>query len=314
MVLDPGTSREAVDGPLPLRVEGTYDRYLPCVSLPMQVLAASLSRVAATRVPILIGGETGSGKSTLARQVHEDSSHRETPLIVLHSPTVTTAAMEGLQRVGAATVLIEEVGDLSAPAQDALIRVLSSQPASPGLRLIATTSCDLAELAQRHGLRPDLLYRLDVVRLDIPPLRQRPEDIVFLAEHFMMIASRSFKRDVRGLSPDACERLLQHRWPGNVHELRNCIIESVLYCPHIRLRADDLRLRNSVGVVDPEAELAAALARLHASSSEDFYEHAQRVLLQWALHACGGNRVRTASFLGIGRGALRAKLRRFGQG
>jgi DNA-binding NtrC family response regulator len=280
----------------------------------MQGLAAGLARVAATEVPVLIGGETGSGKSTLARQVHEDSPRRNTPLVVLHSPTTTLEAVDELASLGAVNVLIEEVGELSAQVQDALVRVLSMQPRRSGIRLIATTSRDLNELTQRHGLRADLLYRLDVVRLDIPPLRQRPDDIIFLAEHFLMLAVRSFKREIRALSPDACEHLLSYRWPGNVRELSNCITESVLYCAHIRLRAGDLRLRASLGVIDPEAELAAALARLHAVQSETFYHHSQRVLFRWALQTCRGNRVRTAAFLGIGRGALRAKLRRFGLG
>jgi DNA-binding NtrC family response regulator len=125
------------------------------------------------------------------------------------------------------------------------------------------------------------------------------------------LASRSFKRDVTGLAPDAAARLLRHHWPGNVRELANCITESVLYCSQTHLRAADLRIRSSAGAFDPEAELSAALARLHANQPDEFYANAQRVLFQWALQVCGGNRVRTAAFLGIGRGALRAKLRRY---
>jgi DNA-binding NtrC family response regulator len=278
----------------------------------MQALAASLARVAATEVPVLICGETGSGKSTLARQVYEDSTCHEHPLVVIHAATATPAAIEALRESDHVSVLIEEVGDLPPSAQDALIRVVSQQPKRSRLRLLSTTSRDLADLVERHSLRADLAYRLDVVRLEIPPLRQRPEDILFLAEHFLVQAARSFKRDVRAFAPDAEERLRRHSWPGNVRELHNCITESVLYCLHMRLRANELRIRTAVGAITPESELAAVLARVHAAYPSDFYHYTQRALLHWALQACGGNRVRTAAFLGIGRGALRAKLRRYG--
>lgn len=315
-MIDPGRSHEHSErepvsqwsGSLPTR----QDRFLPCVSAQMQGLAASLARVAATEVPVLVVGETGTGKSTLARQIYEDSPHRSGPLLVVHSPTATVASVDAQLSGGASTILIEEVGDLTPPVQDALVRILSQQPARGGLRLLATTSRELGVLAERHSLRADLVYRLDVVRLEIPPLRQRPDDVIFLAEHFLALTARAFKRDVRALSPDASARLLQHHWPGNVRELSNCVTESVLYCSQIRLRAADLRIRMSLGAIDPETELAAALSRLHATYPEEFYARAQRAMFEWALQTCGGNRVRTAAFLGIGRGALRAKLRRFG--
>jgi len=161
-------------------------------------------------------------------------------------------------------------------------------------------------------LRADLLYRIDVVRLEIPPLRQRPEDIAFLADHFLALAARSFRRDVRGLSPDARDALLHHRWAGNVRELRNCLFESVLRCPNLRLRAADVRLRGPAATENPEAELIAILSRLHGTYPTDLYTRVHRLLLQWALTTCEGNRIRTAALLGIGRGSLRAKLRRHG--
>ena len=167
---------------------------------------------------------------------------------------------------------------------------------------------------QRRRVLADLRYRLDVVRLDIPPLRQRPDDVMFLAEHFLALAARHLRRDVRALAPDACARLLGHRWDGNVRELHNCIFESVLRCLHVRLRAADLHLRVAPSATDPEAELGAALVRLHALHPTDLYARTQRLLLQWALQTCRGNRVRTAALLGVGRGSLRAKLRRHGLG
>ena len=111
------------------------------------------------------------------------------------------------------------------------------------MRVAQDVGQDLVALATRKVMRADLLYRIDVVRLEIPPLRQRPDDIIFLAEHFLALAARSFLRDVRGVGLDARDVLARHRWAGNVRELRNCIFESVLRCPHRRLGAADLRLR-----------------------------------------------------------------------
>lgn len=297
--------------PIPSSPE-PQERYLPCVSPQMQGLAAVLARVAATAAPLLISGETGTGKSTLAQQVHEDSPRRSASLVVLHAATATVDAVNALAALDGHSVLIEEVSELAPAVQDSLVRLLNTIAADHDMRLISTTSHDLVALAARKVLRADLLYRIDVVRLEIPPLRQRPDDIAFLAEHFLALASRSFRREVRGLGPDARDTLLRHRWTGNVRELRNCIFESVLRCPHVRLRAADLRLRAPAATGDPEAELVATLSRLHAAYPTDLYTRTQRLLLQWALGACDGNRIRTAALLGIGRGSLRAKLRRHG--
>lgn len=310
MAAEASTIHEPDPRPAPDALEET--RYLPCVSSQMQALAAVLSRVAATAAPVLICGESGTGKSTLAQQVHEDSPRRGAPLVVLHGATTTVDAVNALFGIEGHTVLVEEVSDLAPAVQDSLVRLLNVATSDTGLRLLTTTSEDLAALATRKALRADLLYRIDVVRLDIPPLRQRPDDIVFLAEHFLALAARSLCRDVRSLGSDTRDVLLRHRWAGNVRELRNCIFESVLRCSHARLWAADLRLRASTASEDPEAELVATLSRLHAACPTDLYAHTQRLLLQWALAACEGNRIRTAALLGIGRGSLRAKLRRHG--
>ncbi len=294
------------------RSEEPDERYLPCVSPQMQVLAASISRVAATEVPVLICGEAGSGKSSLARQLHEDSPRRNGPLVVVQGATATPEVIDRLAQLTDRTIVIEEVGDLVPAVQDSLVRLLTEQPLRTPLRLITTTSCDLGVLAARQSLRTDLLYRLDVVRLEIPPLRQRREDVIFLAEHFLATAARRFRRDVRALSPDACVRLLEQRWNGNVRELSNCITESVLHCTQARLRAIDLRLHGGGATIDLEAEFAGVLARLHVAHPREFHARAEQLILQWALEACDGNRIRTAALLGIGRGSLRAKLRRYG--
>jgi DNA-binding NtrC family response regulator len=159
----------------------------------------------------------------------------------------------------------------------------------------------------RHRFRADLLYRLDVIRLNIPPLRERPEDIIPLAQRFLALAAHSCQREVPVLSRNAETRLLEHGWPGNVRELSNCILESVLQSSHRNLDVADLRLHLPT---DPEADLGVVLSRLSAGDSTDMYRRTERLLLQWALARCAGNRTRAASLLGIGRGTLREKVRR----
>jgi len=165
------------------------ERYVQCLSPEMQALAAMVSRVAVTSAPVLICGETGVGKSMLARQVHEYSPRGDAPLVVLHAVTATADAVNCLSTLGGHTVLLEEIGELAPAVQDSLVCLLNSASTDAGFRLLATTSQDIDALATRKILRSDLRYRIDVVRLEIPPLRQRPADVVFLAGHFLAFTS-----------------------------------------------------------------------------------------------------------------------------
>lgn len=292
------------------RDEAIQDQSVQCVSAPMRQLAAAVVRIAVTNIPVLITGETGTGKSTLARNVHRQSAARAAPLVVLHGATTSADAISKLLHLAQRAVLFEEVGELAPGAQDSLVGVMAA--AGPGLRFIATSSCDLNELVARQVMRADLLYRLDVVRLDIPPLRERLDDVMPLAEHFLHLVTRGSQPRPMALAADAQERLSQHGWPGNIRELRNCIVESALHCTQAQLCAADLRLRLRPGPANLEAELNAALSRLHAADAQGFYARTQRLVLSWALMRSEGNRARAAATLGISRGSLRTKLRRLG--
>lgn len=273
----------------------------------MRELASRVDKVAATDAPLLISGEPGSGKSTVAHQVYANSRRRAAPLLVLHACETVSGAFDRLAAPPAQTVLLEEVGELPPDAQGALLRAMTDPRARP--RLIATTSVNLGDMVARQRFRADLLYRLDVVRLSVPPLRQRREDIVPLAQHFLTLAARSFGRQVLELSSDAEAALLLHSWPGNVRELSNCMLESVLLCTAASLGAADLRLRVPAG---PEVNLADILSCLCAQDPRDLYRRTDRLVLQWALAKCAGNYVRAASLLGISRNSFRTKVRRYG--
>ena len=280
---------------------------VPCVSPSMRELASRVDTVAVTEAPVLISDEAGTGKSTLAHHIYANSRRRSAPLVILHASEAAGAPFEQLVQPAVRTVLVEEVGELSPDAQSALLRLMTDPHAPP--RLIATTSMDLTDMVARGRLRADLLYRLDVVRLNIPPLRERPEDILVLAQHFLVLAAGSFRREVPKLSADAETRLLGHSWPGNVRELGSCILESVLQCSGASVRAADLRLRIPAG---PEVDLADILSRLRAVDPRDLYQRTDRLVLQWALDRSSGNHIRAASLLGIGRNSFRTKVRRYG--
>lgn len=286
------------------------DDYIECLSPPMRALTAGMARVAAVRVPILLCGETGTGKSTLARAIHEHSPAPHTPFSVVESAVATAETISAIPSTTQHTVLLEEIGDLPPAAQKTLVRLMDASPAGP--RFISTTSRDLKDLISRQVLHADLLYRLDVVRLDIPPLRLRPDDIVPLAEHFLALVNRWLRRDAYSLSLEAHTRLLRHEWAGNVRELRNCMIESALGSKRPLLGYAELKLRNADRAADPEAELLRALSRLHAADSSALYARTECAVLRWALQNADHNRVRAAATLGISRGSLRAKLKRHG--
>src|SRR5215470_1237443 len=300
---DAGVASSMAAGGRRVSARDVSESYLPCVSPRMQQITARLAAVAATDLPVLIRGEPGTGKSTLAQQLHQDSAHHGTPLIELECAAATSSMVDGLVQCPERTVLLEGIEELRPSEQNRLVCALD--PPKPMARLIVTTSDDPAALVARRRLRADLLYRLDVIRLDIPPLRQRPDDIIFLAGHFLTVAGRRFRRRYT-LTGDALARLRQHSWPGNVRELRTCLFEAVAEGTYRFLSADDLCLRSES---DPEAEMMAALSRLHAERGTKLFAHMQRVLVQWALATCGTRR-RPAALLGMSRGSVSTWLRR----
>ena len=235
----------------------------------MHDLLARTQQVAATDATVLLSGESGTGKELLARTLHEMSPRRKKPLVVVdcsaiaatladselfgHEAGAYTGASQ--RRVGrlaeadAGTILLDEIGELPLDVQGKLLRFVQekqltavggNRPRKVDVRILAATNRDLEREAATGRFRGDLFHRLNVVNLVVPPLRTRPDDILFLAEHFLARFSTLYQKEPRRLSPSATIALLRHSWPGNVRELQHRIMQAVIFCPREELGPADL--------------------------------------------------------------------------
>jgi DNA-binding NtrC family response regulator len=290
----------------------------------VRALAARLAQAPGT--PVLVLGESGAGKDHLARALHRQSARRHGPWITLdcaasgsdHFDEVLfgseaqggNAGQRGLLELASGgTLLLDEIGDLAPALQAKLLRVIEQQvfrragsvrdqPAN--VRFIAATHRDLLQEVAAGRFRQDLLFRLDVGRLELPPLRARPEDVVPLAQHFLELFARRMRRAVPGLDPALARRLEAYPWPGNVRELRNVMERLLILSDGSDLTSDRLPLEFAPTPAGPanagdEAMLSLAQVELR---------HIQRVLAH-----CEGNKTRAAEVLGISRLTLRQRLK-----
>ena len=302
-------------------------------SLSIQRLAGMVSRVAAADATILVEGESGTGKELVARAIHAESARASQPFVGINCAalpetlleselfghvrgafTGAVATKKGLfEEAGQGTLFLDEIGDTPPPIQVKLLRVLqereirrvgSTSPIRIDARLLAATNRRLEELVREGRFREDLYYRLNVVALRIPPLRERREDIPLLAAHFLTHAAKRHGRAVPTLSPEAMTLFLEHQWPGNVRELENAIERAVLLAETDTILPGDLppRLQGASGGGDGP-DVTAKPRRL----DEIEREHILRTLDVYAW-----NQARAAEALGIGRNTLWRKLKDYG--
>jgi DNA-binding NtrC family response regulator len=316
------------------------------VSDEMQTLVATARRVAATNVPVLITGETGTGKEILARTIHAYSTGAKatflpfnctsTPKDMLDSQlfghrrgsfTGATDNFPGVIRAAAGgTLFLDEIGDMGLDVQPKLLRFLESgevhpvgdtQPHRVDVRVIAATNANLDALVTDGRFREDLFYRLNIVRLHLPPLRERRVEIPAFANHYLQkYAQECGKGDLR-LAEETMEYLMLFRWPGNVRQLANemrrmaalCEAGAVLMPEHLSpdIAASRRTIPASQRVLDP-TEVVVRLDQPLAAATE----HLHRALLQYALNQCGGRMEETATLLGLSRKGLYLKRQRFG--
>jgi transcriptional regulator with GAF, ATPase, and Fis domain len=296
-------------------------------------LRGMLERLAGTDLPVLILGESGTGKDVVARAIHYQSPRRQHPFIPVNCAAIAESLLESelfghekgaftdaqtthtgkFEAASGGTLFLDEIGDLSAGGQAKLLRVLEekivfrvggTRPIPVDTRVIAATNRNLSEAVRARKFREDLFYRLTVVTLDLPPLRDRRDDILVLADHFLDQFSRAAGRRSLKLSAEARKRLAQHDWPGNVRELRN-LLERVAYlCPGPRVEANDLAfiLRPASGEPDRHGELIL-------SEATDAF---QRDHIQHAIDRAGRNMSEAAKLLGLHRPNLYRKMKMLG--
>lgn len=300
-------------------------------------LESLLDRIAPTDVPVMIIGETGTGKERLARYIHERSG-RAGEFAVVHcsllcdlnigepgSGEARIRAALGSSQAGASsrgTLFFADVGDLSSTLQCELLRLLRANNTVTSdvgrARIITSSSTDLGEALLEGRFRRDLFYRLNGAPIRLLPLRQRPGDIVPLANHFLRLYARSSVLPLYKLGRDALSALQQHPWPGNVRELENVIRFCVLTTPRPELTREDLRLESARTVdYEPMGEsfnekLAGFLTLLFQNPGPHLYDDVERLLVTRAFQATGGNQVHTATLLGVSRNVVRTLLKKHG--
>ncbi len=296
----------------------------------MRAIFDILPRIAESGSTVLIEGESGTGKELLARALHDLSPRKDKPLVTLNCGALPDTLLESElfgHKAGAftdarkdkpgrfeiaegGTLFLDEIGDISPALQVRLLRVLQEKTYEPlggtevrraDVRIVTATHQDLEAMVEKGSFRTDLFYRINVVRLQLPPLRERMEDLPLLVESFVEKFSRLQGKDVTGVSPEAMQILMSHDWPGNVRELENAIEHAFVLCAGGQIEAqhlpDSLRGR--------ERDLAP-------TSTQSTLKEVEARLIHNALEQAGGNRQEAARALGIHKSTLFRKIKALG--
>jgi len=308
----------------------------------MKELFRVIGRLAGSDLGVLLIGESGTGKERIARALHETSRRAEEPFVAINVAAIPAELLESelfghekgafsgadearagyFEQAAGGTLFLDEIGDMPATLQTRLLRVLADgdfyrlggrKTMRADVRLIAATNQDLGRAVDEGRFREDLYHRLNVVELEVPPLRERRADIPILLDHYLADAAGEMNTEPKALTAPALEGLVAHAWPGNVRELVNLCRRLTALVPGREIRAGDLpRLSGDQGVDDDWTDALRAWARSRlAEDSEGLMAEAEaqleRCLIDEALKATGGRRAEAARLLGIGRNTLSRK-------
>jgi DNA-binding NtrC family response regulator len=300
----------------------------------MKDIFTTIQKVAGSNATVLINGETGTGKELIAEAIHRNSQRRDNNFVKMNCASITDTLLESelfghekgaftgadRQRIGRfelandGTLFLDEVGNMSPSTQAKVLRAIQEQEfervggsrtLKVDVRLIAATNIDLAAAIRDGKFREDLYYRLNVVNLHVPPLRERTEDILPLARHFVLKLGRELKRPVKGFSEGALEMLRRHDWPGNVRELENTVERAVLMAETDTITEKDLSiLRRSPGAeFEPRPVVDRQLLNLEAMEKEAVLE---------ALRRCNWVQKEAAKLLGVSSRVMNYKVHKYG--
>jgi transcriptional regulator with PAS, ATPase and Fis domain len=303
-------------------------------------LREMIYQVADSGATILITGESGSGKELVADLIHKHSSRNGKPYLKFNCASVTESLLESdlfgyekgaftganAQRKGkfeiadSGTIFLDEIGDISPKMQSSLLRVLqngeiirvgSTQPIRVNVRVIAATNADLYQAVEEKRFRNDLFYRLNVINLHLPPLRERKDDIVLLITHFIKKYRTAFNKDIKFLPKQLLDKLLQYDWPGNIRELENAIQRAILLSKNDTITENLLLLNGSQNSELYKASILPGVNILEQSLKDSLAEAEKYILVQ-AMDKFDGNVNQVAKRLGLGKSALYDKLNRYG--
>ncbi|MCR4865284.1 MAG: sigma-54 dependent transcriptional regulator [Bacteroidales bacterium] len=315
----PGMTKDVWTG---MTGEGSGDQMYWGASPAMKAIRKTLDKIAPTDATVLITGENGTGKDVLAREIHAHSLRKGKPMVAVDAGAITETLFESelfghvkgaftdahtdhigkFEQADGSTLFLDEIGNIPPHLQAKLLRAIQSRSivrvggseAKPvDIRLICATNMDLEALVREGRFREDLFYRINTVRLALPPLRERKEDIVPLAELFLERFAQKYHRQLDGITPEAGEVLRSHRWGGNIRELQNCIEKAVILSDGRELTAQDIQLD----------------ARPENPLRNDAEEER---LVRDAMQRSRGNISAAAKLLGVSRPTLYAKLKKYG--
>ena len=318
----------------------------------MQSIYKEIGRVAATSVTVLIRGETGTGKELIARAIYQHSSRADKPFIAVNCAAIPETLLESelyghergsftgaqARRIGrfeqaqGGTIFLDEIGDLSPGTQAKLLRVLQERTIqrvggdgaiAVDVRVLAATNRNLETDIQERKFREDLFYRLSVVTIQSPPLRERAEDIPVLVKFFIKRYAKELGVDTPAIQPEAVEWLQTQRWPGNVRELENVVRQALLAGRNFSIGISQIKevlakapKPSEISNQTHAAYVAGLLQRLQRGEEQDGYSRMladlEPELFRQAIHLAGGNQAKAARWLGVTRLKMREKLIQFG--
>ncbi len=333
--INPDTDNSDLRNPellIPTEFEGIL-----AISLPMRAVIQQVIEAASVDAPVLITGESGTGKDLVAAAIHRRSDRKTYPYVPVnmgaipyeliaselfgHEKGAYTGASEThkgfFEQAHGGTIFLDEITTMDEKLQVSLLRALETKTihrvggnkdVEIDTRIIAATNEQIEETVKARRLREDLYYRLDVIRIHLPPLRERSGDISFLTNHFISRFDAMYKKAIRLASREIYQLLRSYPWPGNVRELKNVIQRAVVMAPGAELTPDLLPARIlEVSAQNRESQTAASIIHVGMSLAE-----AEKTLISMTLSSVGGNKAKAASILGVSRHALYDKLKRHG--
>lgn len=296
-------------------------------SKPMAAIRKTLDKIAPTDATVLITGENGTGKDVLAREIHSHSLRSRKPMVAVDAGAITETLFESelfghvkgaftdahtdhagkFEQADGGTLFLDEIGNIPPHLQAKLLRAIQnrsivrvggSESRPVNIRLICATNMNLEQLVAEGRFREDLYYRINTVHIALPPLRERKEDIVPLAQLFLDRMAKKYHRPLTGITPEAAELLKAQRWSGNIRELQNCIEKAVILSEGNELSAKDIQLDRAA---------APSVTTIKAVSEAE-----EELLVRDAMDRTGGNISAAAKMLGVSRPTLYAKLKKYG--
>jgi len=305
----------------------------------MQAIYEQVRKVAGTDSSVYVCGESGTGKELIARAIHRESARSEGPFIKVNCSALAEGLLESelfghvkgaftgairdrkgrFELAHQGTLFLDEIADLPASTQVKLLRVLQEreiervggeETIEVDVRIVSATNRNLVPFVEEGEFREDLFYRLHIIPIEIPPLRERKEDIRPLVTHFIGSISSEIGKPIAGISEDAIEALHDYDWPGNIRELENMIERAIVLCDGDTLEVDNFPLDGTVRRVE-EPDSAMSVPRVGSMELDEALTHLEKSMIEEALEKAGGVKTKTAELLGIKTSALYYKLEKY---